>query len=218
MKPELDRQQAAEACIRKNALLASVAGLIPVPVADVAGVSAVQVKMINELAQIHEVTVDQGVVKSLVMTMLGATLTQSLFQWAASLVKSLPGPGTVVGETVQALISVSTTYGIGVAASFYFEQECQVSDEVLKDRFVKGVEEGKAFAKNQGALITREFKQELEDLRADLASNLSRDEDFVQRFKQAFMTFAGMAHETQELRKDLQQMLKESQRREGKEI
>ena len=116
-KEALELNGTADTCITKHALLAGAAGLIPSPLADFAGVTAVQFRMILELSEIYGVKVQSGHVKKLIVTMAGAKLSQTIYRLLGSAIKMLPGPGTVAGEIIQGVISVTVTYAMGKAAN-----------------------------------------------------------------------------------------------------
>lgn len=210
--------ESAAACIRKHALLAGVAGLVPLPYIDVAGVGVVQVEMVRQLAAIYGVPIDLDVVKRLVTTMLGAKLTQTVFQWIASAVKSIPGPGTAVGEVIQGAISVSITYAMGKAAAAYFAQEGRLSDEQLKAAYSEHLTEGREFARNHMSTLTAdarrdEFAADLEAIRIGLARDLGKDAEFVEAVGRAFKQIRQRVDEEADVDAQLQAQIEQTRNR-----
>lgn len=203
---------AADACIRKHAVLAGAVGLVPIPIADIAGVGAVQVRMIQQLAEIHGVALELDVVKELIGTMAGAKLTQVAFQWIASHLKYIPGPGTVAGEIMQGIVSVTITYAMGKATKLYFENEQKMTAGQLTDAYRQNLKEGRDFAQaNVSALTTAadndEFKRDLAGIQAGLAKNLGRDAEFVEKLGSLFGQIRRRVEEEQSVDAELRDLL-----------
>ncbi len=107
------------------------AGINPIPLLDIAGGSAITVKMVLELAQIYKQPIDvEMVVKMLeqlgknLVAMLGVTaVTPALASGVAALLKTVPGIGTIAGGLVQGLVQAIVTRWIGNVFMKYFRQE-----------------------------------------------------------------------------------------------
>jgi uncharacterized protein (DUF697 family) len=85
------------------------AGLIPVPFLDFAAVTAIQIDMLQQLANLYEIDYSNSTGKTFVSALAGSTLAKL----GASLVKSIPGIGTVLGGISMSVLSGASTYAIG---------------------------------------------------------------------------------------------------------
>lgn len=213
-----ERHEAADACIGKHALLAGAAGLVPAPWVDVAGVGAVQVNMILELARTYGVSINVSIAKQLIGTMAGAQLTQKVFQWVASGLKAIPGPGTVVGEVLQGVISVTLTYAMGKAAKLFFESEQRLTVEQLQRAYSENLKEGRSFAEDHASSLAKvatsdEFTKDLEAIRAGLAKNLGKDAEFVAAVGRVFSQFRQRLDEEADVDADLKDLVRKAKSR-----
>ena len=127
--------------IRKNMIWAMGAGAIPVPVADVVAVTAIQLDMLKELCSHYEAAYAEQKGKSIV-----TALTSSIMaRYAASAIKSLPGLGSIIGGVSMVVMSGASTYAIGHLFDKYLSEEGSFDsinmDEakvVFKDAYKKG--------------------------------------------------------------------------------
>ena len=141
------RRLRAEKIIRKHVLWSSGAGLIPVPLADVAAVTAVQVGMLEELAKLYNVEFSEPVLKNFVTALTGGMLARI----GASAVKAIPGIGTVLGGASMSIMSGASTYAVGQVAKRELETTGQLSKVDLaraKAEYSKAYETGKDYVAN----------------------------------------------------------------------
>ncbi len=127
------------------------AGLIPVPLVDIAAVSAVQLKMIEDMSDIYGVKFSENKGKSILSALLGSILPNSLARGGVgSLLKMLPVVGTIVGGVSMSLFSGASTYAVGKAFIQHFESGGTFLDfdpVKVKEYFFSKFEEGKEIAK-----------------------------------------------------------------------
>ena len=99
--------------VRRNALWAMGVGLVPLPVVDVLGVSAVQLKMVRELAEHHHIPFLETDARSLITALVGGLGSVTAAGLAFSLLKFVP----LVGQTAAAVAMPATvgaaTYALG---------------------------------------------------------------------------------------------------------
>jgi uncharacterized protein (DUF697 family) len=107
------REDQAEAVIKKHMLLAMAGGAIPVPILDLAAVTAVQLDMLKGLAQVYDVPFDAGSARAFV-TSLTSTLAGNLVaRIGASALKIIPGVGSLLGGVAQVVVTGASTYAVG---------------------------------------------------------------------------------------------------------
>jgi uncharacterized protein (DUF697 family) len=111
----------------------SVAAVNPIPLLDLAGGTAITVKMVLDLAAVYQQRIDADTVVTLLgqlgknlVAMVGATAaTPALAAGIASLLKTVPGIGTIAGGIVQGLVQALVTRWIGRVFCQYFRNEMQ---------------------------------------------------------------------------------------------
>ncbi len=133
--------------IKTHVIYAMTAGAIPVPVADFVAVSAIQYDLIQKVAEFHKVDYDSNKGKTLATSIAGASVSRL----GASLVKALPGVGTVLGIASQVIISGATTYALGKLFDRHFAGNGTLDNlntDSVKAEFREYVEKGKQYAKD----------------------------------------------------------------------
>jgi uncharacterized protein (DUF697 family) len=111
-----DRNQRAAKLVDRFSLWSGAAGLIPVPLLDVAAVGGVQLQMLRRLSEIYAVPFSENLGKSVVASLAGAVIPASTATTTAmgvgSMIKSVPG-GQMVGALTMPVFSAAATYVIG---------------------------------------------------------------------------------------------------------
>lgn len=112
------------------AVTAAAIGATPIPIADSAALLALQTGLALKIFNIYGINNEIGdvVVKILgarIMSIIGKSL-------AGSLIKFIPGAGTIVGGLINATVASSLTYSLGYALSKFAEQ---VYVEIIEGRF-----------------------------------------------------------------------------------
>src|SRR5713101_9441531 len=114
---EEERDQVASKLVDRFSLWSGAAGLIPIPLVDMAAVGGVQLQMLRRLSEIYGVPFSENRGKSIIASLAGAVLPASTATTTAvgvgSLVKSLPGFGTAIGALTMPVFSAGATYIIG---------------------------------------------------------------------------------------------------------
>jgi uncharacterized protein (DUF697 family)/GTP-binding protein EngB required for normal cell division len=130
---------ACEPLIAAAAKRSALAGAIPIPGADATAVTAIQVKLITDLAAIFGRRMDRDLVLFILGEALAGT-SKGFVRWAMEAAKAagwLPG-GQVVTLAVSgigAAIASATTWGVGKAAVAFLSREGKMSGQELRDVF-----------------------------------------------------------------------------------
>lgn len=111
------KQQKASEIVRNHVGFSLGAALVPMPGADLLAVSAVQLNMLRQLAKLYEV----GFIDSLGRNMISAVVGSSAARLGASLVKAIPGVGTIIGELSMPALSGASTYALGKVVASHFQ-------------------------------------------------------------------------------------------------
>jgi uncharacterized protein (DUF697 family) len=97
------------------------AGLIPIPLVDLAAISLVEIKMIHSLARLYGVPFQRGAAKSIIGALIGGGGTYVLAAPAASVVKMVPIVGSIAGMITEPAIAAAATYALGKVFIQHFE-------------------------------------------------------------------------------------------------
>jgi uncharacterized protein (DUF697 family) len=114
------RKEMASKLVDRFALWSGVAGLIPVPVVDVAAVGGLQIQMVRRLSQIYDVEFSENRGKALIASIAGSMIPATSGIGAASVLKAVPIIGTIAGGFVMPALSAGATYAIGKAFIEHF--------------------------------------------------------------------------------------------------
>ena len=131
-----NKVQACEPLIQQASRHASIAGAIPIPGADMAAVTAVQVKMIRDIAVVFGVPVDKDVAMFIIGEVMAGSM-RGFVRWGMQALKAAGWiPGTQLAEgailAVSAMVAGATTYGVGKAAVAYFQSGKKLDGNELR--------------------------------------------------------------------------------------
>ncbi|MGF1533703.1 MAG: DUF697 domain-containing protein [Bernardetiaceae bacterium] len=122
------------------------AGLIPIPLADMVAVTAIQIDMVHELCKIYGVDFRRRNLESWLNTLAGSALPKL----GSQAIKMIPGVGAVVGGVSMAILSGASTYATGRVFVTHFEKGGTLEDfdaEAVKSFYQQEFEKGKQFAR-----------------------------------------------------------------------
>ena len=163
-KEEQSKIDLSNDLVRKYMWWTMGAGLIPIPLVDVAAVSGIQLKMLKDVSDIYEVKFSENRGKSIVSALLGSIVPNSLTSGGmGSLLKMIPVVGTVMGGVSMAVFSGAATYAIGKAFIQHFEAGGTFLDfdpVNIKDYFKSKFQEGQVIAKEMNEKKTEKVVQE----------------------------------------------------------
>lgn len=180
----MDRHEEADKIVRTHVMWSMGAGLMPVPLFDIAAVTAVQMDMLRQLAAVYEVDYTGTAGKAFVSGLTGSTVARI----GASLVKIVPGIGTVIGGISMPLLSGASTYAVGQVAIGHFGSRGDlrlVDLESAKRAYEDAFERGKDFvsglkSENRAAKEAYESLEKLAQLRE---KGVLTEEEFEARKK-----------------------------------
>jgi uncharacterized protein (DUF697 family) len=163
----------AEEIIKSHVIWAIGGGLIPLPIVDFVAVTSIQLDMVRQLCELHDVSYEKRAGKSLVSALAGTSLASI----GASFVKAIPGVGSLLGGVSMSLMSGASTYALGIVFQIHFARGGNLDNlsvEDFKSLYKEKVEEGKKKAKEwkaeedrekrSGTISREKMLQELEKL------------------------------------------------------
>ena len=110
------REAEADKIVHGHIMWAIGAGLMPFPLFDIMAVTAVQMDMLKQLAEVYEVDYSKSGGKTFVGGLTGGTFAHI----GASLFKFVPGIGSVLGGLSMSVMSGASTYAVASVARSYF--------------------------------------------------------------------------------------------------
>ncbi len=145
------REAQAHAIIQKNMLWAGGAGILPLPLFDLAAITGVQLKLVKELADLYEVPFLKNATRTVVISLIGTLTTGTLAGVTAmAALKFLPGVGQFVAALSLPVFSVGVTRAVGRVFVQHFEAGGTILDldpAAMRNYFREEFEKGTASAK-----------------------------------------------------------------------
>lgn len=142
-----DRAKHADTIIRNHVIWSMGAGFIPVLIADIFAVSALQLDMIRQMTRVYDVDFSETQGKAIVTSLTSSTLARI---GAGSLVKIIPGVGSLLGGVTVSIFAGASTYALGQVFKRHFESGGTILDfdparlrKMYKEQFEKGKEMAK---------------------------------------------------------------------------
>jgi len=115
------RRAKARSIVERHKTFAAVGGLFPLPIVNVAGVTAVILRMVRELSDLYGVPFERDRTRSFIVGLVGGAVPTGLGTAAAStLAFVLPGHA-LIGLGVSAISAGALTRGIGLVFLDHFE-------------------------------------------------------------------------------------------------
>lgn len=140
-----DKQAKASEIIKNHVGFSLGAALVPLPGVDLLAVSGVQLNMLRQLAKLYQVSFFDHLAKSLISAIAGGGAARL----GASLIKAIPGVGTVVGELSMPILSGASTWALGRTVAAHFQKGGSLEDLDItnaRKKYKTEMEEGKKVA------------------------------------------------------------------------
>ncbi len=115
------RHEMASKLVDRFSMWGGVAGLVPVPIVDVAAVAGIQLQMLRRLSQIYNVPFSDNSGKAVIAALAGTMIPATSGIGAASMLKSIPILGTIASGFVMPALAAGATFAIGRAFVQHFE-------------------------------------------------------------------------------------------------
>ena len=137
------RRASAVKLVERFSLLSGAAGLIPVPLVDLAAIGGLQIQMLHLISKIYGVPFAKNRGKAVIASLAGSMIPASSGIGAASIVKSVPIVGTAISAIAMPVLSAGATYAIGMAFIQHFATGGTLLDFNVRDyrEFIKAQKE-----------------------------------------------------------------------------
>lgn len=140
-----NREDSANTIIKNHMIWSMGAGFIPIPIADLFAVGAVQLDMIRQLSKVYGIDFKQTEGKAII----SALTSSGIARLGARAVKFIPGVGSILGGITMSALSGASTFALGEVFKKHFETGGTFLDfdpERLKKYYNEKFEKGKEVA------------------------------------------------------------------------
>lgn len=145
----------ADTIIRNHVVWSMGAGFIPVLVADIFAVSALQLDMIRQMCKVYGLNFSETQGKAIVTSLTSSTIARLS---AGSLIKLIPGLGSIIGGMTVSIFAGASTYALGQVFKRHFESGGTILDfdparlkKMYKEQFEKGKKVAEQLRKDKKA-------------------------------------------------------------------
>jgi len=108
------KRQEAERCIGYYAVAAAGVAATPIPFSDAIAIVPIQVKMLVDITRIYGRNFSGEEIRTILYTAAAPLAATVVGRWAVStLLKWIPGVGSIVGGTISATVAGALTYALG---------------------------------------------------------------------------------------------------------
>ena len=143
----LEQDEKSAKIVNKYILWSLGAGVIPIPLVDMAAVTGVQLKMIKEISRVYDVEFSEVKGKSIITSLLGSIIPNSLSAGAlGSAFKLIPVIGWYAGSVSMSAFSGAATYAIGKVFIQHFASGgtfLEFNPDTMRQHFKEEFEKGK---------------------------------------------------------------------------
>ena len=157
-----NKHETAQAVVNTHIVAGMSLGLLPVPLLDIAALMGTQLNMLRSLCKHYEVDFSEKMAKSLLHSLTIGALPALSVMGLSSVVKVIPGVGSIVGGVSVSVLSGATVYASGQVFISHFEAGGTLKDfdsTQWKQYFNENFEEGKTYTKG----VYDKSKSSLED-------------------------------------------------------
>jgi uncharacterized protein (DUF697 family) len=122
------RRALAKSIVDRHAAYAAVGGIIPVPIANVAGVTAVIVRMVKVLSGLYGVPFERDRARAIVIGLMGGAVPTGFAAVTTSTLVSLVPVSSLIGLAVSSVTAIACTRSIGHIFVEHFEGGATLQD------------------------------------------------------------------------------------------
>jgi len=147
--------QEADRLIKEHSMYSLGSGLIPVIGLDIMANTAVQMELTRKLCQLYHLKYEEAQLRSLLTALIGSTAARVYAMGTKSLLKLIPGVGSMVGGVVVGLYAAASTYASGEVFKMHIE-----AGGTLKDFDAKSMQKYYKIKLEEGMKIIEQWKKE----------------------------------------------------------
>lgn len=166
----------AQPIIKRHVLFSIGAGFIPIPVADIAAVTAIQLDMLRQLCKLYGQDYQDSSGKGFVGAIMGTTIGRIAAHSVGSFLKGIPIIGSALGGVTVSAFAGITTYAIGQVVAQHFASGGSITEfdaEELRQFYEEQLTKGKT--------VINDWKEEVEDWKEGVEE---KTVDFVEKVEE----------------------------------
>lgn len=167
MSNQTERSKHVDTIIRNHVIWSMGAGLIPILIADIFAVSALQLDMIRQMCKVYDQDFSETQGKAIVTSLTSSTLARVT---AGSIVKMIPVVGSIIGGVTVSVFAGASTYALGQVFKRHFESGGTILDfdparlkKLYKEQFEKGKKVAEQLRKDQKARKEAESEKKAQE-------------------------------------------------------
>lgn len=154
--------QSPEQCVcsvlRKRIYASAALGIVPVPLIDFVGLTAIQLDLVRALCEKHNVPFKEHLATGIVSAVAGAAAPVVAARFIFRLLKFVPGFGMGIAGLTLPVLFAASTYTVGKIVDAQLASGNTLEDidlDRVKERAGKLAEEGKTYARQMVAKVKK---------------------------------------------------------------
>lgn len=153
--PVIEVDQAAlDKTVKYHTWASAAMGIVPLPLVDVVGVTAIQLNMLRKLSKYYGIPFSKNVVKNILGSLLGAVVPTGAGFPLASAAKAVPVIGTAAGVVALPVLAAASTYAVAKVFIQHFASGgtfLTFDPEKVKEYYAEMFKEGQKVASEMKA-------------------------------------------------------------------
>ena len=127
------RQAQARAIVARHAAYSAVGGIVPLPVASVAGITTIIIRMVKTLSNLYGVPFERDRARAIIVGLVGGTLPTGFAAVTTSTLFFVVPSGALMGLVVSSVTAIACTRSIGQIFIEHFESGATLHDLSIKE-------------------------------------------------------------------------------------
>ena len=127
------RQAQARAIVARHAAYSAVGGIVPLPVASVAGITTIIIRMVKMLSNLYGVPFERDRARAIIVGLVGGTVPTGFATVATSTLFFVVPSGALMGLVVSSFTAIACTRSIGQIFIEHFESGATLEDLSIKE-------------------------------------------------------------------------------------
>jgi uncharacterized protein (DUF697 family) len=127
------RQAQARAIVARHAAYSAVGGIVPLPVASVAGITTIIIRMVKMLSNLYGVPFERDRARAIIVGLVGGTVPTGFATVATSTLFFVVPSGALMGLVVSSFTAIACTRSIGQIFIEHFESGATLQDLTIKE-------------------------------------------------------------------------------------
>ena len=127
------RQAQARAIVARHAAYSAVGGIVPLPVASVAGITTIIIRMVKMLSDLYGVPFERDRARAIIVGLVGGTIPTGFAAVTTSTLFYVVPSGVLMGLVVSSITAIACTRSIGQIFIEHFESGATLHDLSIEE-------------------------------------------------------------------------------------